>query len=97
MRELGVVKRADENAKNSEDEFERIKYKDDMAFKREGRDRDDAREERSAKIEMAKQETTKGMFSMMMNMSQEAKEPPKEEEKTEETPLPAAVMRAVVS
>jgi len=97
LQDLGVVKRIDDGSANNKEDFERMKYKDEMAFKREDRTREDTKEERAADVEMAKQETTKGMFSMMMNMSQEAKESSKEDEPKENTPLPPSVARAVVS
>lgn len=98
LQELGVVKRADADAASNKDRFDELKWKDEMAFKREDRDREDNREERTADIERAKQETTQGMFSMMLNMSQEAKEATKDEEPVKEAkPLAPAVARAVVS
>jgi len=98
LQELGVVKRADADAASSKDRFEELKWKDKMAFDREGRDREDTREARSAEIELAKQDTTKGMFSMLLNMSQDAKESSSEDDlPVDEKPLAPAVARAVVS
>lgn len=97
LQELGVVKRLDDGSADSKEDFEKMKWKDEVDLKREDRDRTDAREERTAEIEMAKQETTKGMFSMMMNMSQEAKDSSMEGEPEDEKPLPPSVARAVVS
>jgi len=98
LQSLGVVQRADATKENSKDKFEEMKWRDEMAFKREERVREDTREDRSADIEIAKHETTKGMLSMMINMSQEAKDSPsKDDTKDKDTPLPPAVARAVVS
>jgi hypothetical protein len=98
LAELGVVRRADEVEANTKGDFEQMKWKDEMDFKREDRTREDTKEERDAHLQLAKQATTKDMFSMMLDMSREANDSPKDDDKKEdERPLPPAVARAVVA
>lgn len=98
LAELGVVRRADEDKANTKGDFEQMKWKDEMDFKREDRTREDTKEERDAHLQLAKQATTKDMFSMMLDMSREANDSPKDDDKKEDDrPLPPAVARAVVA
>lgn len=101
LQSLGVVKRLDDSGDAKED-FEATKWNKEFELKKSDqeytREREDAREQQAAAVEMAKQETTKGMFSMMLNMSQESKDSSKEDKpKEDNTPLPPSVARAVVS
>jgi hypothetical protein len=97
LQTLGVVKRLDDGVANNKEDFEKMKWKDEMAFKREDRQREDTKEERAADVEMAKQDNTKGMFSLLLDMSKVAQDSSKEDEPEDEKPLPPAVARAVVS
>lgn len=97
LQSLGVVKRLDDGVANNKEDFEKMKWKDEMAFKREDRQREDTKEERAADVEMAKQDNTKGMFSLLLDMSKVAKDSSSDDEPEDETPLPPSVARAVVS
>lgn len=97
LQTLGVVKRLDDGVANNKEDFEKMKWKDEMAFKREDRQREDTREERAADVEIAKQDNTKGMFSLLLDMSKVTKDSSNDDEPEDEKPLPPSVARAVVS
>ena len=97
LQSLGVVHRIDERASDKED-FEQTKWNKEFDLKKSEQEHKRKREEetevRQAEIELAKQDVTKGMLSMMVDVNKESAkviEEAKEEEKPASTPIRSVV------
>ncbi|MEA3281947.1 MAG: hypothetical protein U9Q68_05210 [Euryarchaeota archaeon] len=95
LESLGLVN-APDNGQSSHDEFERMKWKDEVTLKREEREREDRKEDRQAQVELAKQQATTGMLSMMMQVNSESAETTKDDDEKEEE-IAQKITKAVIS
>lgn len=100
LSELGVVKRADVDATNTKDNFDRMKWKDEVDLKREDRVREDAKEERAAELELSRQAAEMSVMGLLLgsNQSTEQSDDDDDDDETDEdTPVISPIQRVVVS
>ena len=96
LSELGVVKRSDVDANNIKDDFERMKWKDEVDLKRESRDREDAREERAADLELSRQAAEMSVMGLLLNSNQPTETDDSDDDETdEEAPVLNPIQRVI--